>query len=129
MHVPTLNMGDLFFPLWQGMFTCESPDSTATWDWAVLKGKIWEQHGIIVAECRLYLPGSFNWPPWNIALKTKSGYKSKVWQGYLYTLVPALMHDHDVLPHKYWCNFCKLALGIRLFHQWAISHGHLQLGQ
>ncbi|KAF8576007.1 hypothetical protein K439DRAFT_1368393, partial [Ramaria rubella] len=101
MHIPPLNMGDLF-PLWRGMFTCESPDSTANWDWAVLKGKIWEEHGVSVAECRLYLPGSFDQPPQNIALKIKSDYKSKEWQGYLYALVPALLHN--VLPHKYWHN-------------------------
>ncbi|KAF8574469.1 hypothetical protein K439DRAFT_1649767 [Ramaria rubella] len=101
--------------------------TTSTWDWAVLKGKPWEEHGCDVAACWPYLPGSSDRPPWNIALKIKSGYKSKEWQGYLYALVPALLHN--ILPHKYWKNFCKLALGICLFHQCAISCEHLRLGQ
>ncbi|KAF8587607.1 hypothetical protein K439DRAFT_1645815 [Ramaria rubella] len=112
-------MGDLFLPLWQGKFTCKIPDSTSTWDWAVLKGKPWEEHGCNVAACWPCLPGGFDRPPQNIALEIKSGYKSKEWQGYLYALVPALLHN----------NFCKLALGICLFHQCAISHEHLWLGQ
>ena len=37
MHVPTLNLGDLFLPLWQGKFTCEHPDHVRNWDWAILK--------------------------------------------------------------------------------------------
>ncbi|KAF8573233.1 hypothetical protein K439DRAFT_1650046 [Ramaria rubella] len=105
-------MGDLFLPLWQGKSTCKIPDSTSTWDWAVLKGKPWEEHGCNVAACWPCLPGSFDRPPQNIALEIKSGYKSKEWQGYLYALIPALLHN--VLPHKYWKNFCKLALGICL---------------
>ena len=84
-------------------------------------------HGAEVGECRPYLPGCYDWPPQNIALKIKSGYKAKEWQGYLYGLVPALLHG--VLPNKYWINCCKLVLGMRLLHQCAISHEQLQLAQ
>ncbi|TFK31092.1 hypothetical protein BDQ12DRAFT_701656 [Crucibulum laeve] len=61
MHVPTLNLGELFVPLWHGTF-----------------------HS--VAASKVYLPSSFDRPPCNIALKVSSGYKAKEWQGYFYGL-------------------------------------------
>src|SRR5882762_2898222 len=31
------------------------------------------------------------------------------------------LNDVDVLPHKYWKNFCKLVYGIRIIHQYKIT--------
>ena len=45
MHMPTLNLGDLFLGLWRGSLKCESTDDVATWDRAVLQGQIWKIHG------------------------------------------------------------------------------------
>jgi hypothetical protein len=37
---------------------------------------------------------------------------------YIFGLGPGLLRD--VLPHKYWKNFCKLVYGIRIIHQYKI---------
>ncbi|KAE9384943.1 hypothetical protein BT96DRAFT_950198 [Gymnopus androsaceus JB14] len=43
MHLPSLNIPDLFIPLWRGKFDCDKTDDCASWDWAVLKGTAWTQ--------------------------------------------------------------------------------------
>ncbi|KAF8508135.1 hypothetical protein JB92DRAFT_2733590 [Gautieria morchelliformis] len=127
MHVPTLNLGPLLIQLWQGKFQRESTDDVKMWDWAVLKTKVWEAHGQSVADCRPYLPGSFDRPPRNIALKMNSNYKAKEWQGYLYGLAPALLYR--ILPRKYWQNFCKLVRAVRMIHQRTIPLAQLLVAQ
>ena len=74
-------------------------DDIQTWDWAVLKGDIWEDHGAAVARVTPYIPGSFDRPPHNPAEKISSGYKAQEWLGYLYGLAPALLYG--ILPDKY----------------------------
>jgi len=115
MHLLTLNLGDLLIPLWRGLFTCAETDDIQTWDWAVLKGDIWEDHGAAVARATPYIPGSFDRPPRNLAEKISSGYKAQEWLGYLYGLALALLYG--ILPDKYWKNFCKLVYGVRILLQ------------
>ncbi|KAF8870455.1 hypothetical protein BD779DRAFT_1455409 [Infundibulicybe gibba] len=124
MHVATLNAGKEFIPLWRGTFQCAPTDSVRDWDWVALTDQVWKEHGTKVAMCRPYIPGFFDHPPRNIAEKISSGYKAKEWQSYLYGLVPALLYN--ILPQRYWQNFCKLVYGIRLLHQRNISRAQLQ---
>ncbi|KAJ7088158.1 hypothetical protein C8R44DRAFT_751990 [Mycena epipterygia] len=66
MHLPALNIPDLFFPLWCGLFDCDATDSRDLWDWAVLKRPaVWKAHGKMVANATPYIPGSFDRPPRN----------------------------------------------------------------
>lgn len=127
MHVPNLNLGELLPPLWRGLFQCSPTDSVADWDWAVLTGDVWRDHGAAVAKAKPYMPGSYDRPPRNIAEKISSGYKAKEWQGYFYGLAPALLYD--VLPKKYWQNFCKLVYAIQILHQRSIPRAHLQMAE
>jgi hypothetical protein len=76
MHLFSLNIPDLFIPLWQGTFDCDKTDDRITWTWAVLKGAVWEAHGQDVAAATPYQPGSFDCPPCNPAEKISSGYKA-----------------------------------------------------
>ncbi|KAF8573645.1 hypothetical protein K439DRAFT_1649955 [Ramaria rubella] len=105
MHVCTLNLGDLLLPLWQGKFVCDPADIVKNWDWAVLTGNMWKDHGQAIY----------------------SGYKAREWQGYLFGMAPALLHG--ILPHAYWKNFCKLVHAIRLLLQHSISILQLQVAQ
>lgn len=66
-----------------------------------------------------HLPGSFDRPPRNPAEKINSGYKAWEFLMYLFGLGPGLFYN--VLPKKYWQNFCKLVYGIRILHQRKIS--------
>lgn len=56
MHLPGLNIPDLFIPLWRGLFDCDRTDNKATWTWAVLKPDVWKAHGKMVAEATPYWP-------------------------------------------------------------------------
>jgi hypothetical protein len=71
MHLLTLDLGNLLVPLWPESFTCAETDNIQMWDWAVLKGDVWTDHGAAVD-----IPGSFNCPPHNPAEKISSGYKA-----------------------------------------------------
>ncbi|KAJ7207714.1 hypothetical protein B0H12DRAFT_1034444, partial [Mycena haematopus] len=98
---------------------CEKPDSKDSWDWAVLKGEVWKEHGKSVAAATPYLPGSFDRPPRNPAEKISSGYKA--WEFILYVigLAPALLHG--ILPDTEWRHFCKGVNVIRCFQQLRIK--------
>jgi hypothetical protein len=124
MHVATLNLGDLLLPLWRGTFKCDPTDSRLTWDWAVLVDDVWEKHGEDIANCRPFIPGLYDRPPRNIALKISSGYKAKEWQGCFYGLSPTLLHG--ILPRVYWRNFCKLIRAVRIVHQRSITMDELK---
>ncbi|KAF9555548.1 hypothetical protein CPC08DRAFT_753019 [Agrocybe pediades] len=122
-----LNIPDLILDLWRGKLDCDPDDDRKTWDWAVLVGEVWEDHGREVAAATPYLPGSFDRPPRNPAEKISSGYKAWEFLTYVYGLGPGLFYK--ILPHKYWKNFCKLVAGVRLLHQRRIPkeqliHGH-----
>ena len=89
------------------MIICTRTDGIATWDWAILRDDLtWQAHGHAVGEARIYFPGSFDTKPRNIAEKINTGYKTWEFQLYLFSLTPALLQD--LLPARYWQNFCKL---------------------
>lgn len=119
MHLVALNLPDLLLSLWRGTIDCEKTDDRSTWDWAVLKGNLWKVHGEAVAAATPYLPGSFDRPPRNPAEKINSGYKAWEFLIYIFGLGPALFYN--ILPEKYWKNFCKLVYGIRTVHQHEIE--------
>lgn len=120
MHLPALNIPDLFFPLWRGLFDCDATDSRDLWDWAVLKRPaVWKAHGKMVADATPYIPGSFDRPPRNPAEKISSGYKAWEFLLYFYGLGPALLYG--LLPDKYWRNYCKFVRGNRILMQEEIT--------
>ena len=115
MHLGALNLPDLLINLWRGTFDCDKTDDRSTWAWATLTGKTWEAHGRQVAAATPYLPGSFDRPPRNPAEKISSGYKAWEFLLYLYGLGPGLFYN--ILPHKYYYNYCKLVFGMRIINQ------------
>jgi len=119
MHLAALNLTDLMISLWRGTIDCTRPDDKSTWDWAVLRGDVWQDHGRAVAAALHYLPSSFDRPPRNIADKLTSGYKAWEFLLYLYGLGPGLLYG--ILPDRFFTNYCKLILGIRLMNQHRIS--------
>ena len=123
MHLVSLNLPDLLLSLWRGTITGDKEDRRL-WDWAVLEGDIWIQHGQDVASMRPYLPGSFDRPPRNPVEKINSGYKAWEFLLYIYVLGPGLFYH--VLPKKYWQNLCRLVSGIRNLQQFAISPEQLR---
>jgi hypothetical protein len=132
MHLISLNIPDLLLGLWRGTIECDPTDSKQTWDWLVLTGDTWKNHGRRVANATPYLPGSFDRPPRNPAEKISSGYKAWEFLTYLFGLGPAFFYG--ILPTRYWKNYCKLVAGIRLLHQRSITkeqlvHGHKLLLQ
>ncbi|KAG6882433.1 hypothetical protein C0993_010553, partial [Termitomyces sp. T159_Od127] len=76
MHLSAINDPDLLLGLWRGSIKCYPPDSTDTWDWKVLVGKVWEAHGKTVELATPFIPSSFGRAPRNIAEKINSGYKA-----------------------------------------------------
>lgn len=119
MHLAALNIPDLLIKLWRGKFDCIQPDNRSTWEWATLKGRTWEEHGRQVAATTPYLPGSFDRPPRNPAKKISSGYKAWEFLLYLYGVGPGLFYN--ILPQKYYYNYCKLVFGMRFIHQTRID--------
>ncbi|KAJ7836240.1 hypothetical protein B0H14DRAFT_2363029 [Mycena olivaceomarginata] len=118
MHLPALNLPDLFIPLWRGSFDCDPSDSTdlGSWPWAVLKNPtVWKQHGLLVAQATPYIPGSFDRPPRNPAEKISSGYKAWEFLLYFFGLGPALLYG--LLPDEYWMHYCKCVRGFRILMQ------------
>ncbi|KAJ3756995.1 hypothetical protein EV360DRAFT_71506 [Lentinula raphanica] len=116
MHLPALNMTDLYLSLWRGTIDCDKNDDKSTWDWAVFRNvSVWKAHGKEVAAVTPYIPGSFDRPPRNIAEKISSGYKAWEFLLYFFGLGPCLLYG--LLPEKYWMQYCKLAEGILLLLQ------------
>ncbi|KAF8811838.1 hypothetical protein BYT27DRAFT_7221332 [Phlegmacium glaucopus] len=127
MHLISLNILDLLLDLWRGNLECDPTDDKNTWQWLVLVGDVWKNHGTRVVDTTPYLPGSFDRPPRNPAEKISSGYKAWEFLTYIFGLGPGLLHG--ILPNKYWKNYCKLVAGVRLLHQHSITkeqlvHGH-----
>lgn len=123
MHWASLNWTDLVLALFRGTIECELPDTKTTWDWAVLTGDTWKDHGQKVADATPYLPGSFDRPPRNPAEKISSGYKAWEFLMYIIGLAPALLHG--IVPDIYWAHFCKGVSVIRCFHQHKIPRVQL----
>ncbi|KAJ7616591.1 hypothetical protein FB45DRAFT_1105832 [Roridomyces roridus] len=114
MH-PILNLGDLLTSLWRGTIDCASTDDKSTWDWAVLTGDVWKEHGQAVADLREYFPGSFDTPPRNPAEKINTQYKAWEYLMYLFGVGPALLLG--ILPDKYYHHYCKVVRAFRLLFQ------------
>lgn len=124
MHLPALNIPDLFIPLWRGTFECDPADKKETWTWAVLKNiNAWKTHGKAVADATPYFPGSFDRPPRNPSEKINSGYKAWEFLLYFFGLGPCLFFK--VLPDIYWQHYCKLVRGIRILMQEEIFSAEL----
>lgn len=119
MHHASLNIPDLLIPLWRGTFECSPTDKRSNWDWAVLTGDTWANHGKAVASATHYLPGSFDRPPRDPALKISSGYKAWEFLMYIYGLGPGVFYN--VLPQPYYDNYCDLVFGMRIINQHCIS--------
>ena len=117
MHLVSLNIPDLL-SLWCGTIDGDRGDQIL-WDFAVLQGPVWKNHGTDVASMTPYLPGSFDHPPHNPAEKINSGYKVWEYLMYVYGLGPGLFYH--VLPKPYWQNLCRLVCGICIAHQHKIS--------
>ena len=132
MHLLFLNLGDLLISLWRGQLWCDPTDSKENWDWAILVGNVWTEHGKLVAAATKHFPSSFHQPPRDPAEKISSGYKATEYNLYLFGLGPALFRT--VLPKKYWKNFCKLVRSVRIIIQQSITgnqicEAHLVLTQ
>ena len=123
MHHCSLNIPDLLIPLWRGTFDCSATDKRSTWDWVALTGETWIKHGRAVAAATPYLPGSFDRPPRDPALKISSGYKAWEFLMYMYGLGPGVFYG--ILPTPYYENFCDLIYGMRIINQHKISVAQL----
>lgn len=121
MHLILPNLLDLLISLWRGTIAGDKEDHLL-WDWAVLKGDVWIQHGQDVASMKPY--SSFDCPPCNPAKKINSGYKAWEFLMYIYALGSGLFYN--ILLKKYWKNLCLLVSSIRILHQFSISTEHLQ---
>jgi len=119
MHLICLNLGELLIPLWWGTLSCDNADDKSTWDWAVLKGDTWIEHGKLVGNATQYFPSSFHQPPRNPAKKILSRYKATKYYHYLFGLGTALFRV--VLLEKYWQNFCKLVRAVHIIMQRGIT--------
>ena len=86
MHLLFLNIGNLLLPLWRGTIRCDPTDDKSTWEWVVLTGNTWIEHGKLVAAATKYFPSSFHRPPRNPAEKINSSYKATEWFLYLFSL-------------------------------------------
>ncbi|KAH8799267.1 hypothetical protein DL96DRAFT_1780888 [Flagelloscypha sp. PMI_526] len=121
MHLPNLNIPDLFFPLWRGQSKIlDSQDDVKTWHWACfIDPSIWDAHGKDVEACGDYMPGSFDRKPRNPAEKLTSGYKAWEFLLYFYGLGPCLFWQH--LPPEYYTHYCKLVRAIHICLQEEIT--------
>ncbi|KAH8828854.1 hypothetical protein DL96DRAFT_1554525 [Flagelloscypha sp. PMI_526] len=121
MHLPNLNIPDLFFPLWRGQSRMlDSKDDIRTWSWACfINPNVWDAHGKDVDACGDYMPGSFDRKPRNPAEKLTSGYKAWEFLLYFYGLGPCLFWQH--LPLAYYTHYCKLVRAIHICLQMEIT--------
>ena len=115
MHLIALNLTQLLLQLWRGTLVCKRPDNKATWDWAVLQDETWEQHGKTIGDMAPFIPGSFDIAPRNPAERISSGYKAWEFLIYVFVLGPGALYN--ILPDRYFRNFCKLIAGLRILHQ------------
>lgn len=119
MHLAA-NLSDLLLSLWRGTLDCGPSDNVETWDWAVFRDEgTWTIHGAAVENAGPYLPTSFDRKPRNISEKLNTGYKTWEFQLYMFGLAPALLYD--ILPRKYWSNYCQLVRGFQLMCQYRIT--------
>ncbi len=119
MHLPALNIPELFIPLWTKKIDCNKDDNKDLWLWATLVGEVWKSFGKDVEDAKPYIPGSFDRPPRNPAKKINSGYKAWEFLLLFYGLGPCLLWKR--LEHAYWANYCKLVKGIQILLQEEIT--------
>ncbi|KAI5896870.1 uncharacterized protein SCHCODRAFT_01200310 [Schizophyllum commune H4-8] len=114
MHLPTLNIPDLYISLWRATMDCDTrTDDKRTWPFAVLKDPAhWKVHGKHVGDAIPFTPGSFDRPSRNPAEKISSGYKAWEFLLYFYGHCPCLLFG--LLPEAYYVQFCKLARAVRI---------------
>ena len=126
MHLSGANMASLWHDIFRGSIECSpQSDNRHTWHWAVLKdGNTWKTHGQLVADCKPYLPGSFDVAPRDPSLHATSWYKSTEWIGWLYGVAPALLYR--ILPDDIWRNYCKFVAALRIMSQYSITPQQLQ---
>ncbi|KAJ3575685.1 hypothetical protein NP233_g938 [Leucocoprinus birnbaumii] len=125
MHLISLNITDLFMALWRGTIKCDAEDNKLSWDWVVLTGRTWKEHGERVAKLRNHLPSTYDRPPRNPAEKLNSGYKATEFNTYFYGYLPALLRG--VLPTPYLQNFYKLVRGVRIVLQRRVTRADLMV--
>ncbi|KIK83593.1 hypothetical protein PAXRUDRAFT_153117 [Paxillus rubicundulus Ve08.2h10] len=114
------NLSDLLISLRCGMIDCDATDAIDSWDWAVLSdGAIWDTYGVSVHKTGSHLPGSFGTQPCNIAKKLTSGYKTWELQLHTFSLGPILLYN--ILPDKYFTNYCTLVCGFQIMCQHSIT--------
>ncbi|KAI6109372.1 hypothetical protein EDD16DRAFT_1487121 [Pisolithus croceorrhizus] len=125
MHLSGANMATLWLDLWHGGFDCASTDNKSSWHWAVFRDRdTWEAHGLAVAACKAYLPGSFDVAPRNPCLHANSWYKATEYITWIYNLCPTLLYG--VLPDRIWRNFCQFVAGLRIMSQYSITPSQLR---
>ncbi|KAF9218998.1 hypothetical protein BS17DRAFT_659001, partial [Gyrodon lividus] len=66
-----------------------------------------------------HLPGSSDVTPCNPAEKMNSWYKATEYITWLYSLCPALLYN--ILPEKYWRNFCQFVAALYIMSQYSIK--------
>jgi hypothetical protein len=128
MHVPALNAGDLFIPLFRGSITHDKrdPQSREEWPWSqrLRDPDVWQEHGRRVELSRPYFPGWYDRVPRNPATKINTKYKGMEWMNYLYGLGPMVFRED--LPDEHWDNFCKYVRIIELIGGDSITTAELE---
>jgi hypothetical protein len=123
MHLAS-NLSDLLISLWNASATCDPTDNLNDWHWAVFRDKqTWERYGQSVHEAGKYLPCSFGRRPRNITEKISTGYKT--WEFQLHTFGLGSILLYDILPDRYFQNYCKLVRGFQILCQHYISSDDL----
>lgn len=110
MHLLALNIPELFITLWRAAtpkIRCLPEDDKTSWNWAVLTGDTWLEHGKKVESLRPYLPSSYEQPPRNPVTKINSGYKASEYLTYFYGYLPLLLSS--ILPPYIWTIFTSLS--------------------
>ncbi|KZV98322.1 hypothetical protein EXIGLDRAFT_763628 [Exidia glandulosa HHB12029] len=119
-----MNISTIMLSLWRGTIDCLATDSRNSWDWMVLTGETWLQHGRDIAACRPFVPSLFERWPRNPAEKISSGFKAVEYSNYIFVAGPA--HLHRVLPLKYWVNYCKLVGGMQQTYQKSVQRDRIE---
>ncbi|KZT18874.1 hypothetical protein NEOLEDRAFT_1079138, partial [Neolentinus lepideus HHB14362 ss-1] len=126
MHLPALNIPDLFLPLWRGSWDQHDKvkDPSSKWEWATLRDDVWMDHGRVVAANKQYLPTSFGRAPRDPAEKLHSGFKAIEFMNYFYGMGPGVFYD--ILPDIYWRNFCQLVYAVRILCQRKLTRHEIE---
>lgn len=127
MHLFHLNIPQLFCGLWRGTIAAEGDDHHHTWQWRVLTGDTWKEHGETVASTTKYFPSDHHRPPRNIADKINSGYTAVEWYHWLYGLGPGLLRP--LLPNPFWKHICMLIRAVRILSRRILTEADITEAQ